>query len=105
MNTTIKFFALVLTIVSLFVVAPAANANLFSEVSVRITDRAAVERELGSCEAGRRIVVLAGAAHYSGHGESEYTYRMPRPTMPGVNLECDGRLERMPSAGVSVELR
>lgn len=81
-----------------------ASADDSAYLTVRIVDQQAVNQELGECDAGRQIVVMAnGRTHFGGHGVTEMTVSPIRPTVAmSVQLECDGQIQHMPSRGVEI---
>lgn len=102
MNTTTKFFALVLTIVvSLFAVAPASASA--PSVTVRITDMSAVESSLGSCPSGYQLRNEAdGGSRLVAFRGGEATLRA---STAGGSIApwfyCAGEaMERFPSSGI-----
>jgi len=103
MNTTIKSFALVLTIVSFFV-ATVATADTLS-LTVRITDASAVERELGTCDSGFALRNEAdGGSRLVPFRSGEATLTSRYSGLVDPRFYCAGERRGMPTNGVSVEL-
>lgn len=97
-------FALValVALVCTFAIPVHASADAPS-ITVSI-DPATVDAQLGTCAAGRQIVVVTDRSHYSGHGVVEITVSTRPGGFPNVHLECDGELEPVPSRGVDVQM-
>ncbi|MCC7522405.1 hypothetical protein IT407_01200 [Candidatus Uhrbacteria bacterium] len=100
--TTIRTFA-AFVIFALTIIAIPASATTRPSIEVTV-NHALIERELGTCDAGREVWVHVGShsQRVVEHASIPMSYRSEDSLSISVEMNCGGRDERLPDGSVDI---
>lgn len=107
MKNLIATLVSLVVLVSTSLIAPVAKADDMS-ITVRITDQAAVEHELGACGTGYYVVGLVDGRQHSYRFGSDRSVtistRSSVHSAPYLEFACETRDLGMPTSGVEISI-